>query len=333
VSATGSTQAAGALARAALGRFPVTDMVRLELVRHGENTVYRVHTTGGSYALRVHRPGYHTAQEVRSEIAWIGALRDAGVVTPEPIPGTDGDPVQVVGDAGDPRMAVLFRWMEGESLARSGGIAPWRHLGEVMARIHEHGRTWTRPARFARPSWDRDALTGPEPRWGPPDPHRLLAPDDRGLLLRATEEVGDRLDALGRGPDRYGLIHGDLGFDNVLIDPRGRAVVIDFDDSGDGWYLYELAVALYPHEGSADFDARRTALIEGYRSVAGLPEELVAELPTFLMARRLVSLGWVFSRAETDHAHEQRPRRLATTPAAVRRYLAWAAAQPRPAGT
>jgi Ser/Thr protein kinase RdoA (MazF antagonist) len=64
-------------------------------------------------------------------------------------------------------------------------------------------------------------------------------------------------------------------------------------------------------------------LIEGYRGVRPLPDADIAELPTFLMCRRLATLGWTFSRADTPHAQRQRQRRLATTPAAARRFVKW----------
>jgi Ser/Thr protein kinase RdoA (MazF antagonist) len=60
----------------------------------------------------------------------------------------------------------------------------------------------------------------------------------RALLDRAAALVFRRLDAFGRGADRFGLTHGDLMPDNVLLQD-GVPHVIDFDDCGFGWYLYD----------------------------------------------------------------------------------------------
>jgi Ser/Thr protein kinase RdoA (MazF antagonist) len=114
-----------------------------------------------------------------------------------------------------------------------------------------------------------------------------------------------------------------LGFENVLVQPDGTTVVIDFDDCGASWYVYELASVLYPLEGTGSFDERRDMLVIGYRGVRPLPDEDIAELPTFLMCRRLATLGWMFSRPDTPHAQRQHERRLATTPGAARRFLEW----------
>ena len=133
----------------------------------------------------------------------------------------------------------------------------------------------------------------------------------------------ERLQALGQGEGRYGLIHADLGFENVLVRPDGSTVVIDFDDSGPSWYLYDLASALYPFEDEPEFSQRKQALVAGYRSVGALPDEYIQELPTLLMARRLATLGWTFTRAETAHAQRQKARRIRSSPPAARRFLEW----------
>ncbi|MGB5757490.1 MAG: phosphotransferase, partial [Acidimicrobiales bacterium] len=58
-------------------------VVALELVSLSENAVFRVDTEdGGRHALRLHRPGYNSRAEMDSELAWVEALRAAGVDTP-----------------------------------------------------------------------------------------------------------------------------------------------------------------------------------------------------------------------------------------------------------
>jgi Ser/Thr protein kinase RdoA (MazF antagonist) len=258
------------------------------------------------------------------------SLRESGVRTPAAAPGIDGDPLQLALDTtGESRTAVLFEWIEGAALSAVAEVKPWERLGELMAQIHAHARAWTLPPWFSRPAWDAEALVGDDPRWGPPDPEQLFAADDRAVLEACRAEVHGRLDAVGTGPDRYGLVHCDLAFENVLVSDDGTVAIIDFDDSGFSWYLHDFAVPLYPYAVSGGLDERRDALAAGYRRHGQLADEMLAELPTFLMARRIQTLGWVFSRAETAHAQRQRGPRLRSTPQATREYLAWARAHPR----
>jgi Ser/Thr protein kinase RdoA (MazF antagonist) len=314
----------------AIARYGLPRDAHVAFVRHGENTTYRVTTAdGGKFALRIHRPGYQSPEAIRSELAWMESLRPTAVRTPAPVLGVDGDPIQTAtARTGCSRTAVLFEWIDGVPLSEVAAVEPWERLGELMARIHTHGRTWEPPRWFTRPAWDAEALVGDDPRWGPPDPYHVFEAEDHAALEACRAEVRTRLDRIGDEPDRFGLIHGDLGFENVLVSDDGTIALIDFDDSGCSWYLHEFASVLYPHEGSVDLDDRRDALVDGYRRSRELSNDALAELPTFLMARRIQTLGWVFSRSETAHAQRQRERRLRTSPKAARDYLAWARANP-----
>jgi Ser/Thr protein kinase RdoA (MazF antagonist) len=323
-----SLGAAGAakaeLASVALARYSADPSYRLEFVRHGENTTYRVLRPEGDWALRLGRPGYQSIDAIRSEIWWMRSLNEEGVATPAVIPGRDGDIVQPVPHRdGSVRAAVAFTWVEGLPLPEVDSVSAWMRLGEIMARIHEHGRRWRKPQSFVRPAWDVEALVGDSARWGNPFPSDVWSAEDMRLLQAAREVARERLHALGQGEDRYGLIHADLGFENVLVRPDGSTVVIDFDDSGPSWYLYDLASALYPFEDESGFSEREQALVAGYRSVGPLPDEYVQELLTLLMARRLATLGWTFTRAETAHAQRQKARRIRSSPSAARRFLEW----------
>lgn len=311
---------------AAVSRYGLPADTRVRFVRHGENTTYQVEPTPGCrYALRVHRPDYQTPDAIRSELAWMASLTEAGIRTPVAVPGVDGGLVQTTGVDGVTRTTVLFEWIDGVPLSAVGAIEPWEKLGELMARVHEHSRGWRdRPPWFTRPPWDAEALVGDTSRWGPFDPGGVFAPDDFATIDQCRAEVHRRLDAIGTTPDRFGLIHGDLGFENALVAENGSVTVIDFDDCGPGWFVHELAVALYPHDRTTGLVSRYEALVEGYRRERALPDSLLSELPTFLMARRLATLGWAFSRAETAHARRQRPQRIKTTPAAAREFMVWA---------
>jgi Ser/Thr protein kinase RdoA (MazF antagonist) len=311
-------------AQAAMALYEVSPSARAELIRYGENTTYRVIDGPRSLALRLARPSYQTQASMESEIAWMSALRECGIDTPAPAPGRDGAFVQRVPEPGGQlRLAVAFEWVEGVPLPEVRGLDAWSRLGEIMATVHEHGRSWQPPAGFTRPAWDQNAVAGEDPRWGNPVPDGIWPEQDTQAILAARAAVRERLQSFGASSERFGLIHSDLGFENVLVQPDGKTVVIDFDDCGPSWYLYEIASVLYPHEGTPEFPGRLEMLIEGYRRVRPLPDDDIDELPTFFMCRRLTTLGWTFSRSDTPHAQRQRERRLATSPAAARQFLEW----------
>ena len=63
-------------------------------------------------------------------------------------------------------------------------------------------------------------------------------------MKHLREEVSRELLAFVKSPDRFGLIHGDLVPENILIH-AARLRIIDFDDAGFGWHMFELASSLY----------------------------------------------------------------------------------------
>jgi len=312
----------------ALARFGLTGG-DVAFVRAGENTTYRVDHGGRSYALRVHRPVYQSAASVRSEIAWMQALQDAGVATPDVVRSGAGEVVEEVATEDGPRLVAVFSWVEGEPLSRLDRPELWQRLGAMMASVHAGGRRFARPPGFVRHAWDVEGIVGTSaPLWGDPVALGPWSPDQARKLAEVRELVRERLTALPRTPDRYGLVHGDLAFDNVLVRTDGTPVVIDFDDCGEGWYPWELAVALFPFDGEPGFAARRDALVRGYRTVGELPDAVLDELPTFVMARRIATLGWLFTHPGTAHAEAQGAWRLRTLPDAMARFRAWAATHP-----
>ena len=297
------------LARNVLLKFGLPLDSGIELVNYSENITYEVSNshTGERFALRVHRPGYHTLQNIESELTWMMALsRQARVYTPEPVLAPDGKLVHTAGAPGVPqdRYCVLFRWLDGKFPEENELVESFGLLGEVTARLHAHARSWKLPVGFKRQTWDLELMFGENPVWGPWQNGIGLTGQDRKLLDRLEDTLRRRLDRFGKSPEHFGLIHADLRLDNLLIE-NGETKVIDFDDCGFGWYLYDFGTAVSFIEHRADMDELITSWVDGYRSVGPLSKEEENELPTFIMMRRLLLTAWVSSHSDTKLAQEQ----------------------------
>lgn len=319
-----------AIARAALPRFGLDPDTPLVLIHQRENTVFRVGAEATPLGvLRVHRAGYRTAQEIRSELAWMEALAEAGVRTPAVRRGADGDGVQRLRPAsgGEPRDVTMLGWIAGPSLEEAADPEAYRLLGRTSARIQAHGRSWRPPPWFSRPVWHEGALLGPRALWGDYAALDVLSPAQLDLVHRAAAAVRGRLVAIGRTPDRFGLTHGDLMPDNVLL-AGGEPVIIDFDDCGYGWYLYDLATLLALEVGAPGYDAVRDAWLAGYREVAPLPPEHLAIIEALVMARLLLGLGWMHTRRDTSLAQHFTATTVALACLQAERVLASRGARP-----
>jgi Ser/Thr protein kinase RdoA (MazF antagonist) len=290
----------------ALAHFDV-DAVATTFVSASENTVYRVEARDGrSYALRVHRPGYHNLAELESENAWTTALSDAGIETPRPIATREGRGYATVpyGDAGETRHVGLIEWLDGEPLAAllgrddPGLLAVFGRLGELIARMHLHAATFAPAPGFARHRLDVEGLVGDDPWWGPFWHVPEFSPDEQGRVLDVRERIRRRLAVYGTGREVFGLIHADLLPVNVLARTDGAVAAIDFDDTAFGYHLYDLAVPISELTDEPHFPAIRDALLAGYQRHRPLTDEDRSLLPVFLLIRCLVEIGWFDSRLD-----------------------------------
>jgi Ser/Thr protein kinase RdoA (MazF antagonist) len=315
------------LAAAALDNYGLGQAGMPVLINLSENATYRIDdpASGKRFALRVHRDGYHSRNAIASELAWLQALRADGVViTPVPVPGADGALIQVVGHPAmpRPRHIVLFGWESGvEPSEKDHLFDKFTLLGEVTARMHRHALVWPRPASFERLTWDFRTSLGDAPHWGSWRDGMGLDAAKTAVFQRTVDLIEKRLERFGKAAERFGLIHCDMRLANLLID--GEVVkVLDFDDSGFSWHLYDAATAVSFFEHEPHVPDLMAAWVEGYRRVRDLPAEDEAEIPTFVMLRRMILVAWIGSHSETDLARSMGVDYTASTVGLCERYLA-----------
>ena len=285
----------------ALQHYNLPLLTDLKMVNLSENATFKATVEDGScFALRLHRPGYHSRAAIQSELDWLMALRNEGVaITPIPIAGKDGEFIQQA----DGRHVVLSGWENGIEPAIDQDLTEaFATLGEIAARMHLHVQQWQRPARFERFTWDFETSLGETaPHWGRWRDGMGVDAERRKLFGRTVDLISKRLSDYGKVPQRFGLVHGDLRLANLLLD-GDRVKVIDFDDSGFSWFMYDAATPVSFHEHEPQVPSLIEAWKHGYRRVTPLAMADEREIPTFVMLRRLLLVAWIGSHAETDLA-------------------------------
>jgi Ser/Thr protein kinase RdoA (MazF antagonist) len=311
--------------RAALPRWGLSSVTQLALLTVSENATFRARdaASGRDVVFRVHRQGYHTRQEIASELAWLAALnRDGVVATLTPIAQTDGELIADIDDAGTIRHVVAFAFLPGKEPDETSGLAEWFHeLGAVSARLHAHARAWTPPPGFIRKTWNFSTTLGDAPLWGDWREGLGLTPEDRHVLEEVAEMLRRRLADYGEAPETFGLVHADLRLANLIID-GDRLSVIDFDDCGFSWYLYDFAAAISFLEHEPYIPDLLDAWIAGYSTVSPLSDADAAIIPTFIMLRRMLLTAWIASHAETPMARQTGEAYTRGTVALGRAFLA-----------
>jgi Ser/Thr protein kinase RdoA (MazF antagonist) len=277
----------------------------IELLLVSENQTYAMVTkTGERFVIRIHRHGYSSLAEMESEHHWVAALAEVGFGIAEPVLTSRGS-AYVATDFGDgtTRQVGVMRWVDGASMGDTLDNDPdlsetlFAELGHTIGELHNHTNVWTPPPEFTRRRWDVEGLLGDNAHWGRFWDMDVLSAAARSTFQASRTEIRKALREFGDSPDRFGLIHADLHIENVLQSSRGQ-VVIDFDDSGYGWHMYDVAVALVHHESPVGHTAVRDALIGGYRTARHLDEDQISMISMFMLMRSLVLTSWVEARPE-----------------------------------
>ena len=125
----------------------------IELFSQSENTVFKIKDRAGKYyALRVHRPGYHTRAELDSEQEWTEFLSKSGIAVPTALESKDGRYFEEVSVAGteETRQIGIVDWVAGVPLSEILKDDPsqtrirstFRTLGGLMANFHLASKSW-----------------------------------------------------------------------------------------------------------------------------------------------------------------------------------------------
>lgn len=312
------------LANRSLGLWDIPEGAKARLINVSENATYLVEAPGHKFILRVHRENYHTENAIECELAWMEALsRDGVVETPGVYTGRNGRQIQSGSLPGLPnsRFMVLFHFVEGNEPDADGDpVSHFEELGEIAARTHLHSIGWQRPANFERLVWDERAIFGPDLLWGDWRAAPEVTPEVKDTLEEVEITVRSRLENFGKGPERFGLIHADMRLANLLADGRVTRL-IDFDDCGMGWFLYDFATGISFIEDNPAVPAMKEAWVRGYRKIRPLSPEEEHEIDTFVMLRRMALLAWIGSHIEAPEPQELAPGFAATTAALGKAWL------------
>lgn len=268
-----------------------------------ENAVHEIALPDGRRAaLRLHRRGYQNAATIRSELWWCARLADAGLPVPRPVPLPDGE---LLGQTTSGRITSVVEWVEGQPLGSAGvplsgtaeeQAAQHHALGQLLAEIHNASDKLVLPEWFTRHRWDAAGLAGgpkgEAPTWGRFWEHPALTAGDAETLRAARDWLRQRLGAHQAEGADIGLIHADALRENIMLAPGGMTL-IDFDDAGIGFRLYDLGSVLSQNLYEPAYAQIREALIAGYAEIRPLRADLV---DAFTLARTLSSVGWTMPR-------------------------------------
>jgi Ser/Thr protein kinase RdoA (MazF antagonist) len=299
-----------------LSQYPV-EVQRLRLLYHGFNTTFRVDTTDGRrFALRLNVNSRRTPANLRAEIAWLAALaEDTNLNVPSPQRTLDGSLRCDVysTELGRHLPAALFSWLPGADLGDEATTQQMRAVGRAAATLHTHAESWTLPEGAELPPINTPLIDVPN-HISDLD-HPLLTPPRREVIDAAFIETQRRYDEVFANARPHAL-HADLHNGNLKW-CRGQLSVFDFDDSGMGLPMQDLAIAAYYLRDEMELEA---ALLDGYQELRPLPTYTEAQYEAMVASRNLILLNDVFVIA-TAEIRSMLPRYVPNSVTKLRYYL------------
>ena len=258
--------------------------LRIDPIAEGTtNTLYRLLTTRGRFVLRLtERAG---EDDMRRELDVMRRL--VGRHVPDVIPAAGGKAFIWAFN----KPAVLFKELPGVVLPKASlSLDQLTAVGRWMAELHAVEASEELPLTLYHPAsfWTQHVLPVREEL-------RALHP-----------EVYESIDALYAGGDvpsafddlPQAIVHGDLFAENLLFHREGGPWVVDFETTGRGPRLLDLAIAVFAlayDDAQRAYDPERVeALINGWSTLKRATPE---EVERWALALRLATIRYAFTRA------------------------------------
>ena len=161
-----------------------------------------------------------------------------------------------------------------------------------MARLHASSKDFILPSDSALPSFQ-------DPFWETEDfllsDKSKLDSQEKDLIDAAFKKIIAGTDAL-YSQNTAQVIHADLHGWNMKWH-NNQLSIFDFDDSGIGLPIQDIATALY----YLDTPEQDEAMLNGYTSVKQLPPHTKADLEMLLIHRRLMLLNYLYETNNQEH--------------------------------
>lgn len=262
--------------------YPV-DIVKVESVT---NEMFRCTAAQGEYFARI--TNYKSYEEQVQEVNYTNFLYKEGLGVSPTVSSLHGNEVEKIMLNNKEILSVLYKSAPGIHLPRNQWNANiLKELGRQIGRLHRFSKTFEE----LYPTNDMND-------WHDNEEYAFLKyiPNKETTIRERAQEVLETIKALPKNPSNYGLLHGDLWLENVLVDRDSKLTMIDFQDCEKHFYIFDLAVPIYSaieysYVGGGNIEdygkAITKAIIEGYREENELSSDMLDKLPLFIKLKEI----------------------------------------------
>lgn len=230
----------------------------LEPVSDSANYVFSFIESDEKRYLRLISSSERTEKQIKAELDFVTYLRQSGKVNVMlPIASANNRFVEVLNIGENSFFACVFEKAEGKRFRYDSAQDNEKHFllrGKTLGQIHALSKKYVPSGDFRRFAWDEDKLLI--------EAENFLPKSER-IVWKEFDALKERLLNHPKSDETFGLIHGDFGETNYRC-KNGQLNVFDFDDCCYHWFVYDLAVSIYPHGWRKEGLQLLDYLLEGY---------------------------------------------------------------------
>ncbi|MEK4080018.1 phosphotransferase enzyme family protein [Solibacillus sp. FSL K6-1126] len=264
------------------GIYPL-DFIKVEAVT---NEMFRCTANQGEYFARI--TNYKGYDEQLEEVTYTNYLYKEGLGVSPTIVSINGKVVEKITFNNNEVLTVLYKSALGKHLSKNQWNAKvLKELGRQIGKLHRISRTFEEinPTRYINDWYQNEEYA-----------FLKYIPEEESTIRDVAQEILTKIKNIPKDNSNYGLLHGDLWLENILVDRNLKLSMVDFQDCEKNFYIFDLAVPIYSAieysfvGGGNIIEYGRgiaKAIIEGYQEENDLPKDMLDKLPLFIKLKEV----------------------------------------------
>ena len=259
------------------------DLIEVESVT---DEMFRCTAKHDVYFARI--TNYKSYDEQLEEVHYTDFLFEEGLEVSPTIYSVNGKVVEKIILNNKEVVTVLYKSAPGIHLPRNQWNANiLKELGRQIGRLHRFSKKFEEihPIKYINDWHDNEEYA-----------FLKYIPKEENVIRDIAQEVLSTIKKLPKSHSNYGLLHGDLWLENILVNSDSKLAMVDFQDCEKNYYIYDLAVPIYSAleysfvGGGNIVEYGRgitKAIIEGYQEENDLTPEMLEQLPLFIKLKEV----------------------------------------------
>jgi Ser/Thr protein kinase RdoA (MazF antagonist) len=252
---------------------------------------------------------YKRFDEQISEAEWINHIFNNGILVAQVLKSKNENLCEKIIYNGISHVAMLFTKAKGTKLKS----AEWDSdllvkIGQIIGKMHNLAEIYKPENNYC---YIKDWYEQKEYKYND------LIPGEYKSIHAKCRTVYEYISSLPRSPETYGIIHSDVGKDNIFID-NSDITLIDFQDCEKHYYINDIAVFIYfaVENAMVGTDKKEYAdriiktLLKGYRYQRDIDNFWLSQIAWFLKLRQILSLNICYCYQNIDKLDEKQEAQI-----------------------